>query len=270
VAQKKCPKCGEDNPAEAVMCWACYTSLSGGPAAAAIPGRPPVGKPGPPGPSGGAEDEGGQKKGIDPKMIGIGAGVLLLLAGGGYMMFGRGGGSSDDSDDSSGDSSSSSSNTKPASNPQPAQSQSSTPGSSTAVMPGTVTAITLPAVAPQAYTVVVSPNPSVSAATIAVVPTSATITPVEAAGLARYAKNQLQHSGKWASMQVYVISDPGAARQFANYQAKKNGSPLATNDYSSLIGVWANTPAECDVNGKVEQINYPAQYPESWWTRRGQ
>ena len=26
---KKCPKCGESNPPEAVMCWACYTPLSG-------------------------------------------------------------------------------------------------------------------------------------------------------------------------------------------------------------------------------------------------
>ena len=41
-AQKQCPKCGEKNPAEAVMCWACYTSLSGGamaapPASVSIP-----------------------------------------------------------------------------------------------------------------------------------------------------------------------------------------------------------------------------------------
>jgi len=27
VDEKDCPKCGEDNPEEAVMCWACYTPL---------------------------------------------------------------------------------------------------------------------------------------------------------------------------------------------------------------------------------------------------
>ncbi|RYG70864.1 hypothetical protein EON80_06595 [bacterium] len=69
MASKKCPKCGEDNPAEAVMCWACYTPLSGGPAVgsmstatASLAAKGPVGK----GPVGvpGVEEDSGKKASI--------------------------------------------------------------------------------------------------------------------------------------------------------------------------------------------------------------
>ena len=33
----KCPKCGEESPADAVMCWACYTPLGAGRASAPVP-----------------------------------------------------------------------------------------------------------------------------------------------------------------------------------------------------------------------------------------
>jgi hypothetical protein len=74
VASKKCPKCGEDNPAEAVMCWACYTPLSAaggaplGATAAMSAGalaQGPMGKAG----SGPTPVEGEkEKKPVDPKI----------------------------------------------------------------------------------------------------------------------------------------------------------------------------------------------------------
>ena len=39
---QKCPKCGEENPAEAVMCWACYTPLSAAKAHAPRPEPAPA------------------------------------------------------------------------------------------------------------------------------------------------------------------------------------------------------------------------------------
>lgn len=95
MASKKCPKCGEDNPAEAVMCWACYTPLSGSaPLGAGLTGAAGTLPKGAGSPVGVPLTEEPAKKGLDPKAIGIGAFLLVGVIAAVMMsgMMGGGGG----------------------------------------------------------------------------------------------------------------------------------------------------------------------------------
>lgn len=275
MAQKKCPKCGEDNPAEAVMCWACYTPLAGGPAAAAA-ARPPAAAGKPPGPGGpGAADEGdGEKKKLqlDPKVIGV---LAFLLIGGGLGvamntgMLGGGGGGEDDGD-----------TPPPAAGggggEQPAQPQGNgAPPTLVGGGGGPVTAVssagTLPPAEALPYTPIVPPNPKEKRATIGIVPAKAgSITSKQAASLARFAKGQYSKAGRWASMQIFVFDSQSAAQSFGDYQARKRGTPLAGSDYQSLANnnVWSRAPACFESNGKSEFVYYPNKNPQGWWSGR--
>jgi hypothetical protein len=271
VSQKKCPKCGEDNPAEAVMCWACYTPLSAGPAPAAAGARAPIAKPGPggpPGPGVGEGEEGEKKKlSLDPKVIGL---LAFLFVGGGiaaFMNMGHSSGGDDGGGDTPADTppAQSGGNTggqQPAPQPQP---DAQIAQSNTQIAPGT-----LPPVTPIPYTPVVPPNPNLATATIGIVPSRPNVTAAEAAGLARFAKNQYQKQRKWSSMQIFVFENQQTARAFGDYQARRRGAQLSPADYQSLANanVWSGTPACYEMQGKVEFVTYPSKSPSNWWTAR--
>lgn len=268
MAQKKCPKCGEDNPAEAVMCWACYTPLSGGPAAAPA-ARAPAGKP--PGPPGAAGDEEGEKKKfqMEPKMIGV---IAFLVIGGGIGVFLNMPKSSSGDDGGGGDSGTTNSGGGGGS-PAPAPPAPAPPGPGIAAGPvtGVEGGANMPAAVALPYSAVVPPNPKQPKATIGIVPSQAgTITDKQAASLARFAKNQYQKSGQWSSMQIFVFNNQSAAQSFGDYQARKRGTPLSPSDYQALANanVWNAAPACFESSGKKEFVYYPSKNPFNWWSGR--
>lgn len=267
MASKKCPKCGEDNPAEAVMCWACYTPLSGsaplgaGLAGAAAVGTMPKTAGAPMGvpPS----NEAPAKKSIDPKVIGVGA---FLLVGGvaAVMMSGMlGGGGGDDT------------------------AGAMPPGDETAVMaegegvpaapvggvaPPTLSAPVAAAGAPVApqpipFKTVASPGGGYKTGTIGILVTSNATSP---AGAAKFAKNQFAKNGSWSNMQVAVFVDQASADTFGAYQRNRKNAPLTSVDFQNLAtqGLWSNTPAFLDARGKSEKIYTPSKSPLTWWPGR--
>lgn len=251
------------------MCWACYTrlgadagaGLAGGLAgsAAGMGGLPtaaagkPVGIP--------TDLEEPVKKGIDPKVIGVGGflvvGVIVavLLSGalGGGTPVEEGG-----------------------VNPTPmpgggglgggSPKTGSTGGVAPLIPTGPNNTIGPPPAAN--YKVVAPPNPEFATGTIGIQVDSG-IAPVQAAGFARKAKSDIAPNGKWTRIQIAVFIDPKAADTFARYQNKRKGAPLTDGDYSQLAseGVWQGAPAFLDSVGKQDKTLAPSGNPLGWWPR---
>ena len=266
MATKKCPKCGEENPAEAVMCWACYTPLAGGAAAAAGGGLVT--------PRGGAaavtpaataaqEDE---KKALDPKIFLV-AGLLvgaLIIGGFTTGIFG-----------------SSNSSTLPmpdlpegpivpggpgVSQPGPVPPPITNFGSGGGGGGGT----TGPAPVGTRFKTVVPPNPRYANGTMGIIATPANISPAQASGLAKYAQQMFAPNGRWKAMQVVVFSDDAAAKTFQRYQARRMGAKLTPKEYQELaqMGIWSKVPAYYEKQGNSEGSYQPSASPNSWWTGR--
>ena len=271
MAQKKCPKCGEDNPAEAVMCWACYTPLSGAPAVGAgavaaagggLAAKGPIGSPlGAPSGSEGA----GEKKKLDPKTIGVAAfmvvGILVAFLANGGM---SGGGSGEEETPAAED--------KPA-DPNPGGGAAPTGG----VAPPPFTAApggggqAPPAPIPLPFQTVVPPNPKYKTGTMGIKVTgNGALSPGQAAGFAKFARNQFARNGNWTDMQICVFSDDKTADAFKAYQGARRGAPLTNADYAQLAarGVWNNSPAFLEARGKKELVYTPSLNPSGWWIRR--
>lgn len=260
--KKKCPKCGEENPAEAVMCWACYTPLSGGGAVAAptgaAVGAAPV-----------ASGEAGEKKKIPPWQLGIiGVGLLGGLFVGARAMMPA----SSSDDDDGGDTTESKpadggGEEKPADPPAGAPPTAANP----VVPSASGNSVVMPDKAP--FTITVPPNPKISVATMAIVPNEATTSGPQAAALAAYTRRQYSSRMKlWSSFYIYVFSDEKSAQYFAEYQKRRNGAPLREADFTFLGNLWNSCLAryEYSLSGgkRVERVLYPSKNPGGWWYGR--
>ena len=205
-------------------------------------------------------DEGAAKKGVDPKLIGAGA----FLAVAGLVAFLVNSSMSGPAVDGP----------LPPENPVVVPAPPSLPVPPPAPLPpsgGPGVGSAPPPVAVMPFTLVTPPNPAFATGTAGIVATSRNLSPAQAGGLARFAKNQLARGGKWSSMQICVFADPQAAQAFSSFQSKRRGAPLTGGDYQALAGqgVWAGTIAYLDVRGKSERIFHPAGSPNSWWSGLG-
>lgn len=254
--KKKCPKCGEENPTEAVMCWACYTPLSGeSNGAGSTPGRAEA-----------ATDSGEEKKKIPPwQMAVIGAALLGgVFLGVRTMMPAP---SDAEEEETSTTETTGGTTTPDASGPGP----SAPPAPAPSAPPPAGTAVPAPQEAP--FTVVVPPNPRLSVATMAIVPTDGTATGPQAAALASYTRRQFKGNTKqWRSLYIYVFSDAQSAQYFAEYMKRRKGAALAASDFSYLSNLWGSVLTRYEYTtykGKrVERALYPSKNPNGWWDQR--
>jgi hypothetical protein len=251
VSQKKCPKCGENNPAEAVMCWACYTPLAGGATAsphAATPGSASQ-----------SYNEGSTKKAIAPWQIGAILASLLVIGVGGAFMLNRPSASTDTS---------TSVVTPPSTVPFVGEAPIQVYAGSSTGGGGGATAPVTPAQPTQAgqmlFTVSLPPKDGIPWGTMAIVPsgTSSAQNPVS---LAAAASQQAMTGGKWDGLYVYVFSDAASAQTFRQYQSGRGGQPLRSNDYSALQRLWSRVPVRYEYSKGKEAIRYPSRNPGSWW-----
>ena len=260
MAQKKCSKCGELNPPEAVMCWACYTPLSGSATAAGMA----VG-------GGGALRASAEvshaKKAVEPWQLGvIGFGVLIaVVMGARALMGGSDAGSVVETvaaapPTSVPDSTSRQPPTVVATVSSNSGSGSGGESRSTAIKPAA-----LPKPGKMAFTVSLPPARDVPWATMAIVPTQAGTTPQAAASLAAAARQQLAGTGTWKGVYIYVFSDQAAATKLRAFQASRAGKPLKQDDYQTLRAIWPLTLARYEYSEGWEAIRYPATNPSGWW-----
>lgn len=264
MATKKCPKCGEENPAEAVMCWACYTPLAGGAAAAAGGGLvTPRGGAAAVTPAGTAAAQEEQKSSVDPKIF-IVVGLLVGAAVIGSFTTGIIGGSS-----------------APVTAPDVAQVEGGEMVDTIPAPPMRAPVVQPPVfapvpdstgqnqVAPQTK-VVVPPDPRQPVGTMGIVLNSPNVSTRQALALAKFAKQQFEPGGKWKGMQVLVFSNQEAAATFRKYQAQRRGAPLTASQYQELAdqGLWDNVPAYYETRGKSEFPYSPSASPKNWWAGR--
>jgi hypothetical protein len=259
-AQKQCPKCGEKNPAEAVMCWACYTSLSGG-AMAAPAGAGPVGG----AIAAGTMDDAGDKKKIEPKQLAIiGVGLVVALGFAAKTMMGSGAAPEDVMPDISATGSSGGSSTTTTSTSSSSSSSTSTTPAATGPNPGGPAAAAADA-PPFPYRLAVGPNPGSKWATMAIVPNKGAMKESEAKALAEFAYRYQQKSRKFPVVEIFVINSSQDADTFAEYQNKRRGDQMGAGDYQALRQVWGNTPVRyLNVNGRAT-VSSPQRNPDAFW-----
>lgn len=250
VNKKQCPKCGEENPPEAVMCWACYTPLSG---SGAVGGTTAAA-----GGGAAATHEEGEKKKIPPWQLGvIGVGLLLAVGIGVRSMMPA---SSSDGGDMGA--------IPPAEGIDPAGVPPGGGGGDggPAPSPGSGnsggSSIT-PKEAP--FKIVVPPNPRLSTATMAIVTTDGNASGPQAASYAAYVRRQLIGSNRWAKIYIYVFSDEKSAQAFADFMKQRRGAELSGGDYASLSSLWGSALARYEYSGGKERVLYPSKNPSGWW-----
>lgn len=243
------------------MCWACYTPLTGqAPLGAGLaasvatagampkPAGAPVGVP---------QTQAPEKKALDPKMIGVGA---FLLIGGlaAVMLSGVLGGSS-------------TSDTIALPGPETPFGEPGLPPQlpSTGVAPPVLTpgvsggpgvaAVAVPA----PFRTIASPSAASSTGTMGIL----MVTNSSPAGAAKFAKDQISRNGRWKSMQVAVFVDKATADAFGEYQRSRKNEALTSADFKRLaaMGVWDKTPAFLYTRGRQEKTYQPFTNPNSWW-----
>jgi len=259
--KKKCPKCGEDNPPEAVMCWACYTPLSGELAASAASNKPLA--------AATAGDE--EKKKIPPWQMAV-VGVALL----GGLFFGVRAMMPASEGEAEGEGTPPAETTPPPAPgpgaPPPPPPSPGMPAPAPAA-PGPPPAAGVPAPPPQeaTYKVIVPPNPRLSVSTMAIIPTGNVATGAQAASLASFARRQLPSriTKRWSTLYIYVFADRETAEYFARYMRRRKGRALTNDDYTHLQSMWNSVLVRytyTTYKGKrVERILYPSKNPSGWW-----
>lgn len=271
MTKKKCPKCGEDNPPEAVMCWACYTPLSGesssspAPNAATKKSLAAVA----------AGDE--EKKKIAPWQMGVvGVAVAGLLFVGVRTMMPPVEEEVDTGAETTASTTPSSSNPPPPA-PAPPPPAPGIPAPPAPVAPAPAPAPAgVPAPTPKGlpYKVVVAPNPRQSIATMAILPNDGTATGAQAASLAAFSRRQYKArlTKRWSTLYIYVFSDKESADYFARYMKRRKGRTLMDEDYTYLSALWSSVLARYTYTTykgqRVERILYPSKDPNGWWTGR--
>lgn len=275
MATKKCPKCGEENPAEAVMCWACYTPLAGGAAAAAGGGLvTPRGGAASVTPAAAAAAQEEEKTSVDPKLFLV-VGLLVVAAVIGSFTTGLIGGGGGDDDglpevtSAPGGSESGGGNSfiPP---PQQPQAPVNPPTFNPPTTPGGTGGGGTTGPAPPQSKVVVPPDPRQSIGTMGIILSQPNVSPNQALALAKFAKQQFAPGGRWKGMQVVVFSDPAAAKIFLKYQALRKGAPLTPVEYQDLSnqGLWNSVPVYYETQGKAEYPYLPSANPKNWWSGR--
>jgi hypothetical protein len=262
-AQKQCPKCGEKNPAEAVMCWACYTSLTGGSTGAAALAGAGGGAIG--GAIGGATPvtDSGEKKSIDPKQLAIvGVGLLVALGFGVKTMMGSG-------DDTGGGDLNG--NGPVVERPAPVAKAQTPP-----VIPVNGVQVPLPPVTSaqnggnnvpaQYYRTVVSPDPKQKWGTMVIVPTEKA-DEAQARSYALLAKQNMDNIKKFPALEIFVINDNEAAVTLRRYHNRNHAAPLTETDFKDpeLSNVWKNTIVRYMWNGGHQTFTYPSKNPDNFW-----
>lgn len=249
--KKRCPKCGEENPPEAVMCWACYTPLSA--AASAGAGAGATKRQAKSSAQTIDDDEGESKQAAQPwqiAVIAIGLMFMLFWVGKNFLPSGS---SSDDI--------------------PPAVAPLMDPGGSTAPAPATQTSTpstssNISAVAPQKlpFTIAVSPNPNITVGTMAIVPTNPNISTAQAASLASFTRSQFTQMKRWNKLYIYVFRDQQSAKRFASYQRDRRGAPLNGDDYRNLTSLWGSALSCYEYNNGSEHVYTPTNNPSGWWS----
>ncbi len=269
MATKKCPKCGEENPAEAVMCWACYTPLAGGAAAVAGGGLvTPRGGAAAVTPAATAAAQDSEKTPVDPKIFVV-VGLLVVAAVIGSfttgLIGGKGGGDIAPPDVTTIVENPAGSGARPqqqpvfnqptfnppTNNPPPPQ----TPGGQPPI--------------PQ-MRVIVPPDPRQPTGTMGIVVNTPNVSNKQAIDMAKSAQQAFKSGGKWTSMQVVVFNNPETAIAFKKYQAQRRGAGLTPYQYQDLAnqGVWNSVPAYYETRGTTGATYSPSSNPRGWWARR--
>lgn len=259
MSQKKCPKCGEMNPAEAVMCWACYTPLTAGAVAAggtAAMAATPVAT---------AEDK--EKKAVAPWQLGVvGVAVLLALGFGASQMMGGG----EETDATADAGTVPKGPARPGGPPRGPSPDLSTGNVTVTLGNGGGATTSVPITTVINYDAVSPPNPALPWGVVAIVPKDANVNQTTAAGMAQFAYQQYGGKSSFKAMQIFVFKDRQAGLEFNRYQIRRKYDVLNDDDIASQLSLWPRCIVRYEVNGNAPaDVRYPYLNPTGWWRGKG-
>ena len=250
--KKRCPKCGEENPPDAIVCWACYTPLTNTVHVGAG-GQPAGQRQSRAAQTIDEDDEDERKLGAQPWQIGviaIGLIFALFTVGRNFLPSGS----------SDGDMA------PPMEAPMdvPAPSGGGAPTAPTSSYTPNNSSVPAPQKLP--FTIAVAPNPNITIGTMAIVPTDSNISTSQAASLASFTRSQFTQMKRWKKLYIFVFRDRRSAQQFANYQRSRRGAPLGDSDYRNLTNLWGSALSCYEYNQGSERIYTPTNNPSGWWS----
>ena len=252
--QKPCLKCGENNPAEVAMCWACYTPFAEPGLTATVASGGGAGAPGP-APTG----ETAPGRASVPSWIYAGGGatlVLALLVGIKVLILG-------DPAATAG-----TVGTPPEMIPV-AYSSGSSAGRRSAVAPAFSSpagpaAGAVPAVAEMPFNFVTLPNRRAAVGVMAIAPRQGVATPQQAVGLARYAYSRILTPRHWRQIQVYVMASTQAGDEFKQFQQARQNLALDPEGFNRLAELWPQTAGVCVFETtSPSQVKLKVLYPQT-------
>lgn len=243
------------------MCWACYTSLTGGGVGAtALAGAGgPIG-------TGATISDSEEKKKIDPKHLAIiGIGLLVAAGFGVSTMMGSGEGEEDPLPSGG----QVVVPNKPAGDPPPIQAAG--PSGANPVGPQGPTQTEMTKAEKTPYTMIATPNLRYAGATVAIVPTQNNVSTGDAKALAALAHQQILQKKKFSPVEIFVFNDERSAQILASYQRRRRGAPLTTSDYtaSDLAPAWKSVIVRQRVVGKHTTYSSPQANPTNFWGSDG-
>ncbi len=246
------------NPVEGVMCWACYTPLTGGASAAGAAGMGAAAKlGGSPGLSAPPDLEEKPKAKVSPVQMGVIGVALVVLLGMGLRSM-NGPALPDVPPDRLPDVPGGTRGGPSFIPPSPGQPAPQPPQG------GPQTGDPVPEMT---YSVTTPPSVKSSWATVGIVPEAANTDRVMAGRLASLAHQRYSKTGKWEGIYVYAFADKQTASVFQKYQQSRRGAPLEPGDYDnpSLQSIWPKTLARYEFSKGQEAIRYPQVNPTAWF-----
>lgn len=248
MAEKNCPKCGEQNPGDAIMCWSCYAPLTGRAVASGLlmpaPTRAATAEPA-------TDYDEKEPRRITPAVMGALAVVALVAVAIGLKTFT---GLSAPRDD-----------IPPIQEPTPENTNLGGDVPSIAARPEGPAKVPPPAAVP--FEITALPNPRSDWGTMAIVPTQENLGETQAAALAaftlrRYTRKQIR---RWNGMYIFVFKDKQTADAYNNYMRGRRGATLTASDYQNLIGIWPRTLVRYEYYKQRESVVYPSKNINGWW-----
>jgi hypothetical protein len=251
------------NPVEGVMCWACYTPLTGGASAVGAGAGAAAKLGGPPGVSGPPDLEEKPKAKVSPVQMGVIGVALVVLLGMGLRSM-SGPALPDDPPNVLPE--------VPGGTRGGAPVIPSRPGQPPSQGPAGGTTATAPAGEPMAYSVTTPPSVKSTWATVGIVPADANTDSVMAGRIASLAHQRYSKTGQWDGIYVYAFADKQTAAVFQKYQQDRRGAALEPGDYQSpaLQSIWPKTLARYEFSKGQEAIRYPQANPTAWFEGQSQ
>ena len=115
-----------------------------------------------------------------------------------------------------------------------------------------------------------TPNPKFETAAFGIAPEQP-VSEQDAVNMANKARQEMESTGTWKKMQIFVFADKKSGQAFSQYMNNRRGQRLDPADFQALAqqNAWANATVCLESSGKQAKgsVRFPYKHPTGWWGR---